>query len=176
MLSKLVANISLLTFIATIIGGVVTYFTQRSDDLKVWKIEVMTRDRESKKVFLDRQATIYFETNELVAKLANLDAADMNKKDRQRFDELYWGVLGMVEDNDVERAMVYFRQSLVNEERAAQHKSHSKECADAAQQISLTLAHCLRSSLASSWGVDLSINDNRCAENYFSDFQNWCPR
>jgi hypothetical protein len=72
----------------------------------------------------------------------------MNKppqsKDLSDFENMYWGSMAMVEDDDVDQAMVLFRDAV-----------NSKGDDNCLRAASLFLAHCVKKSLALSWGVKL---------------------
>src|SRR5262245_7186497 len=113
MWDSFVKNVGVLATVATLIGGSIAFFAQRSDDLAQRKLQAEAAQRESKKVFLDKQAKLFFETVPLVSRLAIAATPDeMAEKDQQRFLELFWGELGMVEDVAVARSMDLFGRSL----------------------------------------------------------------
>jgi hypothetical protein len=118
------------------------------------RIQAETRQLEARRPFLERQLTLYTEATQNAAILATSSDAAAIEKARQRFWELYWGELAMVENGGinvnkggVESAMVLFGQCL------------NKNCSQAElQPLALKLAHACRDSLADSWGVqDWSI-------------------
>ena len=107
----------------------------------------------------------------MVSRIATRAAETIDPKDVERFFQLYWGELAMVEDVDVERAMVRFRKSLLT----LQQKGANDECAKKRTEISLMLAHCIRASLGKSWGVKLEgLSDNRCTESQFEEIGQLC--
>ena len=82
----------------------------------------------------DKQAELYFEVVPLVSKLANIESANLIKKeDESRFWHIFWGELGMVEDADVARAMDLFGASL----NAFQGRVSNESCANQRKAISL---------------------------------------
>ena len=113
------------------------------------RIQAETRQLEARKPFLDRQLTLYTEATQNAAILATSNDPDAIAKARQRFWELYWGQLAMVEngglsakEGGVEAAMVAFGQCL------------NRGCPQPElQPLALRLAHACRDSLAVSWGV-----------------------
>ena len=113
MWDSFVKNVGVLATVATLIGGTIAFFAQRSDDLAQRRLQAEAAQRESKKVFLDKQALLFFETVPLVSRLAiAATPGEMSEKDQQRFLELFWGELGMVEDVAVARSMDLFGRSL----------------------------------------------------------------
>jgi hypothetical protein len=122
-------------------------------------------------VFLNKQADLYFETTAVVSRIANSHLETTLPKDVERFWQLYWGELSMVEDLNVEHAMVLFGRSLT----ALQHQGTNEDCAQSRKEISLILAHCIRDSLGKSWGVKLGeLSDNRCTEAKFNEIRQVC--
>jgi hypothetical protein len=172
MLDSFVKNFGIITTILTLVGSAIAFFVQRGHDLEQRKIQTEAVERESKKVFLNKQADFYFETSAVVSRIANSNIVTILPKDAERFWQLYWGELSMVEDLNVEHAMVLFGRSLT----ALQHPGTNEHCAQSRQEISLILAHCIRESLAKSWGVTLgTLSDNRCTESKFDAIREICP-
>jgi hypothetical protein len=101
--------------------------------------------RESRKPFLERQLTLYFEATKAAAQLSTLPRGPEWSAARQRFWELYWGELGLVEGSNVQAAMVRFGTALQSFEEG---KGPQAELT----QHSLSLAHACRQSLQSEWG------------------------
>ncbi len=100
-----------------------------------------TRRIEATKPFLERQLKLYTEASQVAAVIATSDTA-ARRKAVDRFWELYWGELALVENTEVEAAMVAFGGGLKN-------KASTSEL----QQLSLRLAHACRLSLDKSWGI-----------------------
>jgi hypothetical protein len=117
--------------------GMFTYFDARER-------EAETRRIEATKSFLERQLQLYTEATQIAATLATVTTDSIEDKTIQRFWQLYWGELALVENADVEKAMVKFGQGLQNGYNKPQ-----------LQQLSLALAHACRESLAISWGINL---------------------
>ena len=113
------------------------------------RIQAETRQLEARKPFLERQLTLYTEATQVAASLATSSNPDDLEQKRQRFWELYWGELALVEnggvgakEGGVEAAMVVFGQCL------------DRGCPQSElQPLALRLAHACRDSLAASWGV-----------------------
>ncbi len=164
-----IKNIGVLTIVATLAGSAVAFFIQRYDIIQQEEIQAKARERESKRVFLEKQAELYFEVVPLVSRLANAETVD--QEDVRLFWQLYWGELGMVEDRSVESAMVLFGKSL----NALLGKENNAECANGRQDISITLAHCIRKSLGYSWDVNLEdLNIDKCNEERFEKLDQIC--
>lgn len=126
------------TFIAAaaFFWGVVQYFRAEKEKQE-------TRRMEAKKAFLELQLSLYAEACHYASLIAS-DAHEGEQEYKSKFYELFWGKLALVEDRDVERAMVQFEQELSGSEDQL-----------SLQQKSLALAHACRNSLAKSWAVDV---------------------
>lgn len=101
-----------------------------------------TRRIEATKPFLERQLKLYTEASQVAAAIATTSDNAARGKAVNRFWQLYWGELALVENTEVEAAMVAFGAGLNN-------KASPSEL----QQLSLTLAHACRFSLDKSWGI-----------------------
>lgn len=112
------------------------YYDQRKDETNKQAIEAA-------KPFLELRQKRYMDAIEVAAVLASpeLHRADEIEKARKRFWQLYWSELSMVEDAIVEGAMVNLGNSLANSDTSQ------------VKQASYDLAHAVRDSLASSWGI-----------------------
>ncbi len=124
-----------LVALGTFIWGIAQFFiNQRS--------QIETRRIEATKPFLDRQLILYTEATKSTATIATSSLDEEITLAKKRFWSLYWGELALVEDKNVETAMVMFGQAL-----------KSKGSQQELQNLSLNLAHACRNSLADSWGV-----------------------
>ena len=101
-----------------------------------------TRRIEATKPFLERQLKLYIEASQVAAVIATTSINAARSKAVNRFWELYWGELALVENTEVQAAMVAFGGGLNN-----------KASLGELQQLSLTLAHACRFSLDKSWGI-----------------------
>ena len=173
MWDSFVKNVGVLATVATLIGGTIAFFAQRSDDLAQRRLQAEAAQRESKKVFLDKQALLFFESVPLVSRLAiAATPGEMAEKDQQRFLELFWGELGMVEDVAVARSMDLFGRSL----EAFRASGPDNACAAERRSISLTLSHCVRKSLGANWGVDFGTGHDLdwCTDDRFAELDRAC--
>ena len=97
--------------ICTVAVSAAVFLVQRSQSIQDF-------ERETKRPFLEQQFKLYGEAVRVASRLAF--AADQNhrqaqqlpQQELQRFWELYWGPLAMVEDSRVEEAMVIFGRSV----------------------------------------------------------------
>jgi hypothetical protein len=99
---------------------------------------------EARQPFLTRQLELYSEAAKVVAKIATSRDEGERDSHEDRFWELYWGELALVEDRGVESAMVAFGKALKSGENQAR-----------LQPLSLDLAHAIRRSLDRSWGIEV---------------------
>ncbi len=98
---------------------------------------------ESRRPFLTRQLELYGEAAGIAARLATSTDAAARAGYEERFWQLYWGELALVEDAQVEAAMVELGAAL-----------KTGAAPERLQPLSLGLAHAVRRSLDRAWGVD----------------------
>jgi len=126
--------------------GIWTYWDTRTIELaqqeRLNQRYEETRRIEATKPFLERQLKLYTEASQATAVLATSQDDATRNGARKRFWELYWGELALVENEIVEAAMVAFGRGL-----------QAGRPPEEMQQLSLSLAHACRDSLAISWGV-----------------------
>lgn len=137
---------AILGAIGTFIWGAYTHF----DGLHREQ-EKQAREREqaiavekiaASKPFLERQLRLFEEATQVSAYLSTVSDSPDRVKKLERFEQLYWGELALVEKGPVEAAMVQFRQSLMAGAPLEELRRHS-----------LAIAHACREELAESWGV-----------------------
>lgn len=135
-LDTLVKLATPLLAIATLVWGIYTYG-------ETFRRSEGTRRIEAAKGYLDKQLALYSEATRNAAILATeTDDAKLSTA-RQRFLELYFGELGMVERFDVAKAMGEFKSGM---DRGILKVE--------LQKLALNLAHACRDELAASWGTD----------------------
>lgn len=119
-----------------------------------------TAELEARKPFLQRQLDHCFEASRLAATLASTTDPEAFEEARERFKQLYWGGMVIIENRAVEQTMIDVFQGLnVGSDPELPVKSLQLE--------SLCLAHSCRALLASSWDIDLeelSRVPTRCSE------------
>lgn len=98
---------------------------------------------ESRRPFLTRQLELYGEAAGIAARLATSTDGAARTGYEERFWQLYWGELALVEDAQVEAAMVKLGEAI-----------RANAAPEAMQPLSLALAHAIRQSLDRAWGVD----------------------
>ncbi|MEP7342232.1 MAG: hypothetical protein ABI977_31170 [Acidobacteriota bacterium] len=114
--------------------------------------EVETAHREAQRPFLELQLKLYVEAVTVAGRLATLENGAERETARKRFYQLYWGELSVVEDREVEGAMIKFDRALQAYEQAP---SQNRERAKAILNCrSYRLAHNVRNSLARTWEYD----------------------
>lgn len=113
-----------------------------------WRQAHMARSQsalvEARQPFLTRQLELYGEAAKVAARIATTDDEKELGEATTRFWQLYWGELALVEDRDVEAAMVAFGEAMKTSAKKAQQQS-----------LSLDLAHAIRRSLDRSWGIEV---------------------
>jgi hypothetical protein len=139
-----------------VIGSVFAFLWQAHNDLELresdlkWQKEQKERQvkidaRESKKAFLEAQLRIYERTAAAVSEIAE------DKGDANVFRELFHGSMPIVEDRRVELMMLLFAKA-----KAMPGNTVCVPNTDTgfAREISLTLAHCMKVSIADSWDFE----------------------
>ena len=143
------------------------------------------RTKEQNSFVFQHQATLYFEATRAAATLAMaLDTAsdddqamssDSLKAERERFEQLYWGELGAVEDRLIELAMMSFRSCLMQDGKNCEReeinqfgKPISKDVLKKLHDplllnMSLELAACTRTALEEDRGISLGATKQAAA-------------
>ena len=137
--------VSVLLAIATFAWGIYTYkqaaAAQLAKDTEDAKRTAETRRIEATKPFLDKQLTLYIQATKLAASIAAHVSDEKHQMRKAEFRELYWGEMGLVEQDEVEQAMVKFNKALDGPDEAL-------------PALALRLAYACRKELAASWGTD----------------------
>jgi hypothetical protein len=133
--------------VAAFFWGIYTYRANARQQLEREEAEALrtaeTRRIEATRPYLDKQLALYTEATKVAVTIATSTDNKEIEKATKRFKELYWGELGLVERDDVERAMVRFGKAL-----------DTKEGQDVLAPLALDLAKACRGELAASWGTD----------------------
>ena len=111
-----------------------------------------SRRVEATKPFLERQLKLYTEASQVAATIATSDNSAEVKKATKRFWELYWGELALVENKEVESAMVKLGEAM-----------GANNNQNALKGLSLELARACRYSLDKSWGIHAWVNPDEAA-------------
>jgi hypothetical protein len=108
-------------------------------------------EREYQKPFYDRQMTLYFDASRAAATLASSRNPNELRKASERFWQLYWGELCIVEDQQVESKMRDFGIVLSQVEKAPGRLTVQEQ--QSLRKPSYDLAQSLRDSLSKAWPV-----------------------
>jgi hypothetical protein len=116
----------------------------------IWQFSEQQGQR-NREPFLQKQLEMCFQASNTAARLATeTDPAEWEEA-RQTFWRLYWGTLGIVEDRNVESAMVELGRLVPDKPVDAPTLPM-----ESLRQPSIRLAHAARNLILNSWNVDLS--------------------
>lgn len=131
---KIEFTVKVFGVLAVIIGGAVG----------LWKY-FDAAEKDFRKPYWERQIALYFEATAATGTIASVSEGAERDAAEARFWQLYYGPLALVEDLQVEAAMVQFRNCLL------------ADCTQRdLQRASLALAHACRESLGDSWSLQLA--------------------
>jgi hypothetical protein len=102
-----------------------------------------TRRIEATRPYLDKQLKLYTDATVAASTIVASGNPEEVASARQRFWQLYWGELALVEQGAVEQSMVEFGKALDADLAPAEMTGYA-----------LDLAHACRDELAISWGTD----------------------
>jgi hypothetical protein len=105
-----------------------------------------TAYRESSSPFFNKQLNTYFEISDIASRLATSTPKHLDKAALQRFWQLYWGQLGLVETNAIDEAMIDYGNYL----KGYQAGRVDQLCFEA---VSLHLQQKLAASIEGEWGL-----------------------
>lgn len=128
--APLVAWIGVLVTVGTLVGG-------------LWQYQ-HTREQTFRQRFWEARYALYHEATEVAAHIAVADDLLSVEPQRQRFWQLYWGPLSMLEDPAVYDAMVAFGGKLSELEGRGRTDGELR-------QLSYALARACRTSLRATW-------------------------
>jgi len=139
--------VSPLLAVAAFFWGIYTYRESAQLQLAREEAESLrtaeTRRIEATRPYLDKQLELYTEATKVAVTIATSTDSKEIEKATRRFWELYWGELGLVERDNVEKVMVRFGNAL-----------NAKKGQDVLAPLALELAKACREELAVSWGTD----------------------
>jgi hypothetical protein len=115
----------------------------------IWK-SWREQQQANRRPFLEKQLELCFAASDAAARLPTEPDPLEWEKARLAFWRLYWGVLSIVEDPEVESAMVKFGKLIPNRPVAG-----SATHGDKMKNTSYELAHAIRRLILKSWNVDL---------------------
>lgn len=167
---QLLQFLPLLTVLVAVVGvwlSIQQFYTAQDKDrqarikeenqrLEANKHETETKDRESKKPFLDKQLTVCLEASGAASTIAMLPPESVKRKRaEERFREMYLGELALIEDEEVARAKTNFFNCLEKLEGSAQDCLTEPNRGDKLKDLSWALTSSCRDSISKSWVLDL---------------------
>jgi hypothetical protein len=127
-----------------------------------------TANRELEKSFNDAQLTLCKEASDAAATLASVvpttatqpieptdKIEDPWRIARVRFEQLYWGSLAIVENEEVEARMVEFRTLLTQHEDQLREDRLNVGLRPFIRNAALNIAHACRSLVSKTWQINL---------------------
>lgn len=142
--------------LGSFVWGIYQWRAKSERELMQDKVEsdriAATRKLEATRPFLERQLKLYPEASQVAAVLATSTDATERSAASRRFWQLYWGELALVENQEVEAAMVAFGEALNRQASPSE-----------LQSLSLQLAHACRLSLDRSWGIHAWTSPDKAA-------------
>jgi hypothetical protein len=148
-------GVGLLVGLIAGVWSVYTHFEQgkaeREQSAAALQIQIKLAEFESQRPFYQRQLDYFGDAARAAAQVATLADGEKRESAKQRFWELYWGELGIVEKGEFAHAMVQFGEALRAEKDGQPVAVHSGGMTEAAYAI----AKAARSEIADAWRVDL---------------------
>ena len=140
--------------VVAVVSAVIAYTAQVSatkSQAQVALIQTAAQQaHERQKPFVELQMKYYFEAAETAAQIPRTADEKTRRKLVERFWQLYWGPLAVVEDEEVEGAMVAYGRQLRQDQRNAA----------GLETLALGIAHACRSSLKRLWVPELGSIKN----------------
>jgi len=140
-LQSVATSVQVISIAVAALLSVLSFNSARGSESEARIAEARKHDIEAARPFLELRTQTYLETLKVVGVLATSNDKAVLETARQRFEQLYWAELALVEDVAVDNAMVALREALQATDR------------DRQQKATLQLAHAVRDSLALSWGM-----------------------
>jgi hypothetical protein len=125
--------------ITLFVTAVVAVVTLLFGIIKFFQIQEM----EAKKPYLLKKLEWCTEAVEMASSIAN--SKDDSKISEQRFWQIYWGVMGLVEHDEIRNAMIDFGNNI----------SSGKQCK--LKEKSLAIAHACRKEMANDWSPSWAL-------------------
>lgn len=148
---KLESIIKFIPVITTVIAIAAFWFSVRQYNAQQ-ATAAFNLHEETKKALItplwDQRLTYYFAATEAAAIIATSKDEDERRKAEAKFNQLYYGPLVLVEDSNVEAAMVHFHLCLTGQDACNE---------DGLQIRSLKLAGSARASIEEAFGVKLGV-------------------
>jgi hypothetical protein len=166
--------VKIVGLIALLASGFWTLYKFRADrrvdldrQLQAQQTEAKLKADELNRFIFERQAGLYFEAAQAASTIATSDNKTEKKAASNKFYELYFGQLVVVEDRRVELAMIEFSHCLNQngavcsrtiktnqDEKSLSPDLVARLSAATLDNLSLELAACIRSSLKADRGID----------------------
>lgn len=166
--------VKIVGLIALVASGLWTLYKFRADrrvdldhQLQAQQTEAKLKADELNRYIFERQAGLYFEAAQAASKIATSHNNAEKKAASDKFYELYFGQLVVVEDRRVELAMIEFSRCLNQngagcsrtiktnqDEKLLSPDFVARLSAATLDNLSLELAACIRSSLKADRGID----------------------
>lgn len=157
--------------LATAIWAINGYFEEQEKNRQQQAAARDVRFAEARKPFYEMQLNTYQKAASVAGHLAAAPAntSEEFRADRNRFYELYWSELSMVEDDEVKDRMVKLEQALANYEADGSKRQQL-------QNRVYCLAVALKSSIASSWTVSFENNPPKTSTPAKTPNKSYCDR
>ncbi|WP_306258488.1 hypothetical protein [Pararhizobium sp. IMCC21322] len=111
---------------------------------------------EAERPYLEKKLAWCEEAVETTSRIAT--SAQPSQKDIERFRQMYWGVMGLIEKASITTAMVEFGKSLDSLPSPAEGSKDLTEHLAGTRGKSLALAHACRKELSAEWSPSWSIS------------------
>ena len=111
---------------------------------------------EAKRPYLERKLAWCEQAVETTARIST--SADPSQKDIYRFWQMYWGVMGLIENASINSAMVDFGDGLKNQPTAEEGSNYLPSYLSGMRGKSVALAHACRKELSAEWSPSWSIS------------------
>jgi hypothetical protein len=152
LLNLIQAWLPVLTVVVGTLWGLYTYLDHQKEvanqAARQDKQQAAARLFEAQKPLLEQQLALYFEAAQVAGKLVTLKPGDSEwGNNENRFWQLYWSELSMVESRDVEGAMVNVGKQLVEYKKYP----NKDENIHALNTSVYELAHAIRNGIQTAW-------------------------
>jgi hypothetical protein len=151
---KLEVRIKIFGVMVLLASGIWTLFKWRDD-----------RKQEVNRYVFEKQTTLYFEATKIAATIANSEDIAAVSAAKERFNELFYGDLVVVEDRRIELAMIAFlncantptnkqcERPAIRQDGRPLKQGEQEIGAANLQNLSLDLAACVRTALEKNRGI-----------------------
>jgi hypothetical protein len=120
--------------------------------LAIQEQNAAARTLEASKPYFEKKLKWCEEATETAAIIATSDKDSKQRKEKeQRFEELYWGVMGLVENDEVEDAMINFYSAIRGESPLGKDVCIKVKGNSDIQHLSLCIAYACRKEMSKNW-------------------------